>query len=139
MDGTFWAGAIIGAVFGLAADFWKRPFDRLLDRRLENRTSMRAEGLIRRLQQDRQGLRDFLVVQILETTLIGSLVSILSGLLFAAGSLIELDFSRLLIVLGQVVAIVGAAMIVRIAGDAVTVARQVARATGQPDVPEPPG
>src|SRR5689334_23110005 len=87
MNAIFWLGLVLGAVAGLAVDLWKRPLDRLLDRRLDTRTTKRASELSKRLTNDRQGLRDFLMVQILETTLIGSLGAILSGLLFAAPSI----------------------------------------------------
>src|SRR5260370_11301370 len=79
MNAIFWVGLVLGGVVGLGVDLWKRPLDRLLDRRLDARTSTRAVQLSKRLANDRQGLRDFLMVQILETTLIGSLGAILSG------------------------------------------------------------
>ncbi len=72
MNAIFWLGLILGGVVGLGVDLWKRPLDRLLDRRLRARTSTRAGKLSKRLENDRQSLRDFLMVQILETTLVGS-------------------------------------------------------------------
>ena len=131
MDGIFFAGLILGGLFGLAVDLWKRPLDRLLDRRLDTRTSVRAQKLSVRLADDRQGLRDFLMVQILETTLIGSLAAILSGVLFAVSNFAYVldSVERLgmaLSVLGQIIAVVAAGMIVRIASDAISVARKVA-------------
>jgi hypothetical protein len=72
-----------------------------------------------------------LVQQVLETTLVGALVAILAGVLFAAGSFLDSshDVQRLLIVAGQVTSMVGAFVIVRIAGDAIAVARAL-RAPG---------
>ena len=126
MDGLFVIGLVLGGLFGLAVDLWKRPLDRVLDRRVENRTSTRAQELSTRLANDRQGLRDFLMVQILETTLIGSLAAIMSGVLFAASNISFAMVGRTLATVGQIVAIVAAGMIVRIASDAISVARKVA-------------
>jgi uncharacterized membrane protein YedE/YeeE len=136
MNAIFWAGLVLGAVAGLAVDLWKRPLDRLLDRRLENRTTTRATEISKRLATDRQGLRDFLMVQILETTLIGSLAAIISGLLFTAPSIVfsattspDVSIQRIgmvFSVLGQVIAVAAAGMVVRIASDAISVARKVA-------------
>jgi hypothetical protein len=125
MDGLFVIGLVLGGLFGLAVDLWKRPLDRMLDRRLENRTSSRAQELSTRLANDRQGLRDFLMVQILETTLIGSLAAIMSGVLFAASSMNFGLVGRVLIIVGQLIAVVAAGLIVRIASDAISVARKV--------------
>lgn len=138
MDAIFWLGLVLGGVVGLGVDLWKRPLDRLLDRRLDARTSTRATELGKRLANDRQGLRDFLMVQILETTLIGSLGAILSGLLFAAPSIMYSALGLrtndpriaqagvILTIVGQIVAVAAAGMIVRIASDAISVARKVA-------------
>src|SRR3954452_3973737 len=65
MDNAFWLGGIVGALLGVFADFLVRPVQRLLDRRLEDRTTIRSEGLIERLGRDRPAARDFLVLQIL--------------------------------------------------------------------------
>jgi hypothetical protein len=148
MDTIFWAGLVLGAVAGLAVDLWKRPLDRLLDRRLENRATTRATEISKRLANDRQGLRDFLMVQILETTLIGSLGAILSGLLFTAPTIVFSAFGEgarspvgrmalVFSVLGQMIAVVAAGMIVRIASDAISVARKVAKfhSSGSTDEP----
>jgi hypothetical protein len=138
MDGVFFAGLALGSILGLAVDLWKRPLDRLLDRRVENRATTRATELSARLANDRQGLRDFLMVQILETTLIGSLAGILSGILFAVTNAnIGYNLERILPVLGQVIAIAAAGMIVRIASDAISVARKVADFTDPGPVDRP--
>jgi hypothetical protein len=131
MDSVFFIGLVLGALVGLAVDLWKRPLDRLLDRRLENRTSKRAQDLSARLANNRQGLRDFLMVQILETTLVGSLGAILSGLAFAGvGFAYEMDGGRVagmvLQAVGQLILIAAAGMVVRIASDAISIAGKIA-------------
>jgi hypothetical protein len=128
MGTEFWAGIFLGAVVGFSGDVLGRPFHRLLDRRLEARSTARASRLEEELHRDRAALRDFLVLQVLETTLVGALVAILAGVLFAAGSFLrDSDLNRVLIVGGQIVSMVGAFVIVRIAGDAITVARSLRR------------
>jgi hypothetical protein len=78
------------------------------------------------------------MVQILETTLIGSLGAILSGLLFTAPSIMYSALglrthgtgtdqaALILTIAGQIVAVTAAGMIVRIASDAISVARKIA-------------
>jgi hypothetical protein len=137
MDAIFWLGLVLGALVGLVVDLWRRPLERALQRRLEARTTTRADEISNRLANDRQGLRDFLVVQILEISLVGSLGGILSGLMFTAPSIlysalgtdVDSSWSRLgtvFTVLGQIIAVVVAGWIVRIASDAIRVARKVA-------------
>jgi hypothetical protein len=137
MDAIFWFGLVLGALFGLVVDLWKRPLEHALQRRLEAKTTTRATQISERLANDRQGLRDFLVVQILEISLIGSLGGILSGILFTAPSVLyaalgtDVDPSWIRLgtaftVLGQIVAVVVAGWIVRIASDAIRIARMVA-------------
>ncbi|WP_093584964.1 hypothetical protein [Geodermatophilus amargosae] len=140
MDGIFWLGVVCGGLFGLGVDLWKRPLDRLLDRRLEHRASARATAIAQVLAHDRQALRDYLTEVILQTTLVGSLLAILSGIFFGVSSGISFmvsgqdfapwrPFLATLTVLGQLVAVIGAVYIVRMAGDALTVARKLG-ATG---------
>ncbi|MFD4629290.1 hypothetical protein ACFVYR_05245 [Streptomyces sp. NPDC058284] len=135
MDQLFWGGLVLGAVFGVGVDLWKRPLDRLLDRRLEHRTVTRTENLARQLRQDRGALRDYLVEVILQTTLIGSLIGLLAGIMFSVGTLaiwVNPDpaadsVNIALSVVGQLLSVVGAGYIIRIAGDALTVARRVSQ------------
>jgi hypothetical protein len=135
MDGTFWLGLVLGGFVGLAVDLWKRPLDRLLDHRLEQRTTARSTTITQRLVNDRQALRDYLTVVILQTTLVGSLLGIVSGILFGVSNGLSFlvpvgDFQKwrpvqgTLTVVAQLIAVVGAAYIVRMAGDALTVARK---------------
>jgi hypothetical protein len=123
MDSTFLTGLVLGAVLGVVLDLFARPVQRLLDRRLETRTTARSERLRAELAADSSRLRDFLVLQIFETTLIGALVSIVTGLFYGVQPL--LNYPRWMQPFGQIAPIVGAILILRIASDAITVARSV--------------
>lgn len=135
MDAVFWLGLVLGGLVGTGLDLWKRPLDRLLDRRLEQRSTVRATRLAEAAQQDRQYLRNYLTEVILQTTLIGSLVAILAGIAFGLSNVLvwilgpdASDYRNLFIALGLVgqgLSIVGAGYIVRMAGDAISVARTV--------------
>ncbi|MGW2617252.1 hypothetical protein [Streptomyces sp. NPDC001500] len=155
MDTIFWLGLVLGAVFGVGVDLWKRPLDRLLDRRLERRTQRRGEVLAQRTQQDRSALRDDLVEVILQTTLVGSLIGILAGIAFGVTNLLAWmhpeshavrTLNAVLSAVGQILSIIGAGYIVRIAGDALAVARRVSQSREianpaprlrNPDPPDP--
>lgn len=138
MDWTFWAGLILGALLGIAGDLWKRPLDRLLDRRLDHRTTRRGDPLVEDLRRDRHALRDYLVEVILQTTLVGSLIGILSGIAFTVGNIGF--YNRAIFTIGQLIAVIGAMYIVRIAGDGLAVARRVnPRFHSQSATPNRPG
>lgn len=129
MDMIFWIGVLLGALLGVLADFAVRPLQRFLDRRLEDRTTVRTQSLLANLQADRQATRDFLLLQVLETTYIGALVAIFAGVFYAlsSGSFALPGFpiwlGSALSVAGQAVSLIGAMLIVRIAGDAIRVVR----------------
>lgn len=138
MDGVFWIGLLLGGLAGAAFDLWKRPLDRLLDRRLEHRTNSRIDLLAQRAQASPDGLRVYLVEVILQTTLIGSLIGILVGLMYVANQGLSyfiagqgqdlreyLWIIGTLAIIGQVLSILGAGYIVRIAGDALSVSRRL--------------
>jgi len=111
-----------------------RPLERFFDRRLETRAQVRGERLRQERFGNREAVRDFLVLQILETTFIGAITGIVSGVMFGAGNLLtykEQIAQRVLITAVQVVAVVGAVLIFRIAGDAIIIAR-AARARTTP-------
>jgi len=74
------------------------------------------------------------VLQVLETTLIGALAGIGSGVMFGASTLVPVEddaFQRLLVNAGHVIAVIGAVLVLRMAGDAITIAR-AARAKKTP-------
>ena len=128
----FWLGLMLGGLVGLAFDLWKRPLDRLLDRRLEHKSTLRSRQLALAAQHDRQYLRNYLTEVILQTTLVGALVGILAGIAFAISNSLSWAFGSDhrglfigLSVLGQGLSIVGAVYIVRMAGDALSLARSV--------------
>ena len=121
---------------GAALDLWKRPLDRLLDRRLDQRTTVRVETIAAQVRQDPGRLRDYLVEVILQTTLVGSLIGIIAGVLYGLNSALSYfggsqgyeQYRWLLgalVVAAQMLSIVGAFYIVRMAGDALTVARRL--------------
>jgi hypothetical protein len=99
----------------------------------------RATKLAADLAQSPSKLRDYLVEVILQTTMIGSVTGILAGIFFGiANGLAWTDWTsddpwRLLIssltVLGQAASIFGAMWIVRLAMEALTVARQLGSST----------
>jgi hypothetical protein len=144
MNTVFWAGAFVGAVFGVLADFFARPLQRFLDRRIQDRTTVRSRLLVSRLKADRQAVRDFLLLQVLETTYIGALVGILAGVLFAAStsSYAIVDgpnwVGTALSVTGQALTLVAGVLIVRIAGDAIRVVRAVLPDSADVGRDEPP-
>lgn len=117
---------LAGALIGVVLNFAVRPVQRLLDDRLEGRTTARAAEVSSRLANDREALRDFLVLQILYTTLIGALAAVASGVLFSIGNVgYQADADWLgpsLTVAGQLVGIAGAVWVIRLAGDAIRVA-----------------
>jgi hypothetical protein len=138
MDALFWTGLILGGLIGVVFDLWRRPLDRLLDRRLGQRAASRAEVLAKRVEAGAGGLRDYLVEVILQTTLVGALIGILSGLAFGLNSGLSYAISgrsydhwrwlfAVLTTVGQALAIGGAAYIVRLAADALAVARRLNR------------
>lgn len=139
MDAVFWLGILIGGMVGTALDLWKRPLDRLLDRRLDKRNLGRVEQLAANVKNDRHSLRDYLVEVILQTTLIGSLVGILAGLCFAVGQGLSAlggaggRIQDALFLAGQLLSILGAWYIVRVAGDALAVARKVEPTPAKPE------
>lgn len=120
-----------------------RPLQRFFDRRLETRSQVRGEQLRQERVGNREAVRDFLVLQILETTLIGAITAIASGVMFGAGNLVpyrDQVVQRVLVTTGQVIAIIGGVLILRIAGDAISIARaaraKTARKREAPAVPE---
>lgn len=130
MDSEFWFGLLLGGLLGVAFDLFKRPLDRLLDRRLAHRTATRAEAIEAQVKANSGSLRDYLVEVILQTTLIGSLIGIFSGILFGLGNLaystgLPQLTGSMLTTGGQIFAIGGGAYIVRVAGDALVVARRI--------------
>jgi len=88
LNSTFWLGLILGAIFGIVLEFMSRPLQRFLDRLLETRAQVRGEQLRQEKVGNREAVRDSLVLQILETTLIGALAGIGSGVMFGASSLV---------------------------------------------------
>lgn len=121
VDSSFWLGAVVGAIFGVFAQFLVRPVERLLDRRLETRTTKRSLRLRTEVAQDPQRLRDFLILQILETTLVGALAA--SGTAVYFGVIALIGFTDPLSAAGQIIPLLGAVIIIRIASDAISVAR----------------
>jgi hypothetical protein len=103
-----------------------RPLQRFFDRRLETRSQVRGEQLRQERVGNREAVRDFLVLQILETTLIGAITGIASGVMFGAGNLVPYQdqvVQRVLVTSGQVIAVIGGVLVLRIAGDAISIAR----------------
>lgn len=134
MNSTFWIGLILGAVFGIVLEFMSRPLQRFLDCRLETRAQVCGEQLRQEKSEIERQFRDFLVLQVLETTLIGALAGIGSGVMFGASTLVPVEddaFQRLLVNAGHVIAVIGAVLVLRMAGDAITIAR-AARAKKTP-------
>jgi hypothetical protein len=123
VDSIFWLGAVVGAVLGVLVQFLVRPLERFLDRRLEARTTIRSRRLSEEVAQDRQRLRDFLMLQVLETTLVGALTASGAAVYYGVVSLI--GFSEALSAGGQAIPLIGAVIVIRIASDAISVARSV--------------
>jgi hypothetical protein len=122
MTGIFWLGIALGAVAGIILEFMARPIQRFADRRIETRARVHGEKLRREKAGNREAIRDFLVLQILEISLITAITGIVSGVLFAAASY-PAAFSSKFAIAGQLVAITGGIIILRIAGDAILIAR----------------
>ena len=89
MGGTFWVGLILGGIIGIVLELMSRPLQRFLDRRLETRARVRGDQLRQEKVGNREAVRDFLVLQILETTLVSALTGIASGVLFGVGDLVN--------------------------------------------------
>jgi MFS family permease len=128
MDATFWVGLVLGGIVGIILELLTRPLQRFLDRRLETRARVRGDELRQQKVGNREAVRDFLVLQVLETTLIGALTGIASGVLFGASDLVNANiqdqwWQKGLIAAGQIVAILGGLLVLRIAGDAISIAR----------------
>lgn len=131
MDSTFWAGIVIGSFSGVLLSLFTRPLERLLDRRGEDHARSRAAELKEASVGDRQRVRDWLVVQLLEIALIGALAGVGSGLCFGLQSFLAYStgyedtrvLNLVLVVIGQLTAIAGAALVLRLAGNAVATAR----------------
>jgi hypothetical protein len=126
MDATFWVGLLLGGIVGIILELLTRPLQRFLDRRLETRAQFRGDELRQQKVGNREAVRDFLVLQVLETTLVGALTGIASGILFGASDLVNVEdqwWQRGLVVAGQIVAVVGGLLVLRIAGDAISIAR----------------
>jgi lipid-A-disaccharide synthase-like uncharacterized protein len=128
VDATFWIGLVLGGVIGIVLELLTRPLQRFLDRRLETRSQLRGDDLRRQKVGNREAVRDFLVLQVLETTLIGALTGIGSGVLFGVSDLVNWNiqdqwWQKGLVVAGQIVAVVGGLLVLRIAGDAISIAR----------------
>lgn len=70
-----------------------------------------------------EAVRDFLVLQVLETTLVIAITAITSSVVFAAADLLGLG--GIVITAAWLVAITGAVLVLRIAGDAIAIARAV--------------
>ena len=91
--------------------------------------------LVADARDEKLPLRDYLVEVILQTTLVGSLVGILAGIAFGLSGALSFvvtdrfeDYRWLLAglnSLGQLLSIAGAAYIVRMASDALAVARKL--------------
>jgi drug/metabolite transporter (DMT)-like permease len=124
LNSTFWLGLVLGAIFGTVLGFMSRPLNRFFDRRLEVRAQVRGEQLRHERVGNREAVRDFLVLQILETTFIGAITGIVSGALFGVSNLTNQEqVIRVLSTAGQLTAVVGAVLIFRIAGDAIIIGR----------------
>jgi hypothetical protein len=128
LDAIFWVGLVLGGIIGIVLELLTRPLQRFMDRRLETRARVRGDDLRQQRVGNREAVRDFLVLQILETTLIGALTGIASGVLFGASDLVSGNiqdqwWQKGLIASGQIVAIIGGLLVFRIAGDAISIAR----------------
>lgn len=128
MDATFWLGLLLGGIIGIVLELSTRPLQRFLDRRLETRARVRGDNLRQQKVGNREAVRDFLVLQVLETTLIGALTSIAAGIFFGASDLVSGNIQdqwlqKGLVAAGQVIAVIGGLLVLRIAGDAISIAR----------------
>ncbi len=140
MDATFWVGLVLGGIIGIILELLTRPLQRFMDRRLETRARVRGDDLRQQKVGNREAVRDFLVLQILETTLIGALTGIASGVLFGASDLVSANvqdqwWQKGLIASGQIVAIIGGLLVFRIAGDAISIARAASGRKPKKDQP----
>ena len=119
--------ALGGAIAGQVLSFLVRPVGRLLDRRYQDATTAAAEQVKEEIAGDPSRLRDFLMLQILETTFVGTLFGIIAGVLFAASSVVGFgtEATRWTVMAGQVVSVVGAIVVLHIAGLAIRVGRAV--------------
>lgn len=128
MDAIFWLGLVLGGIVGIVLELSTRPLQRFLDRRLETRARLRGDNLRQQKVGNREAVRDFLVLQVLETTLIGALTGIASGVFFGASDLVSANiqdqwWQKGLVVAGQIIAVIGGLLVLRIAGDAISIAR----------------
>ncbi|WP_027494182.1 hypothetical protein [Rhodococcus sp. JG-3] len=129
MDSIFWLGLLLGAIMGQSLQYLARPFERFLDRRLAERITRQATRLNAASRDEQSATRDWLVVQLLEIALIGAITGAAGGVLFgisnasAASADNYQDWGRWLALLGQIVIVAGAAITIKIAGDAISSAR----------------
>lgn len=130
----FWAGALVGAFLGVLFSFLARPIERALDRHGERIASERGAEIVEAQTRDKQAVRDYLVVQLIEIAVVGAVTGVGSGIFFTANAVVsyltdDFQHSRWILlalnVVGQGIAILGAAVVLRIATTSVRTARLI--------------
>ncbi len=121
LDLGFWIGLALAIPLSVLANLLTPAAQRWFDRRNQARLARHAGDLreeyelIRSFVRDRSRLNSFLLAAVIRSTLIGSLVGIITGMVFAAASIAYLG--GIPNAFGQVLAVIGAIMVVRISSD----------------------
>jgi hypothetical protein len=136
VDLTFWLGAGVGAIFGLLLQLLARPLNRYFDFRVERRAERQSARLKEAIVSDRAAIRDWLVLQLIEIALITALAGVVAGLAAVGGNWLAayvvrhpnearsvVVYSQVMFGFSQVVGILGAVLILRIALGAISAAR----------------
>jgi hypothetical protein len=133
LNETFWVGILVGAFVGLLFTFVARPLERALDRHGEKRALDKAAEVVEASPTDKQVTRDWLVIQLIEIAVVGAVAGIGASIMFGVQSVLAYsdgpsfeatrNLQSVLVVIGQGISLLGAAVVLRISTGAVRTAR----------------
>lgn len=128
-EASFWIGLLIAIPLSILANILTPRAQKWLDRRSETKQSKRAGTLrsehaqVAALVEDQRKLHTYLLMVVVRATYIGSLVGIITGLIWAVNSFIS--YNEFISGAAQILAVFGAIMIVRVCGEGMQVALKV--------------
>ncbi|MBI4943755.1 MAG: hypothetical protein HY830_23690 [Actinobacteria bacterium] len=129
-------GVVIAVPISVVANLLTRPVERRLDRRLETRSAARAARLLAfreeavELADDQTAFTAVMLAAVLRTAYFGAIAGVVSGACFAAGQVGYQAFEiagTVFSLLGQISALVGSLLVLRVAGQALQLALEVHR------------
>jgi hypothetical protein len=138
VDLQFWVGILIGAVVAVIFTLFARPLEHALDRLGERRARDMAGQIAEASSREKSDTRDWLVVQLIEIAVIGSVTGIASSAFYTAGNAISwatdpraYDSVRWyelgLNMCGAAISILGSILVLRVASNAIRTARLLRR------------